>query len=379
MTDLVVVSLEAWDDVWRRNQYLVSGLLARDPELRVLFVEPSDDPLHAVRGGSRPSFGHAPREVMERLWTFRPVKPLPRRVDRAADARIARAVIRAAQRLGMSQPLLWINDPGAAAVAQLTDWPTLYDMTDDWVVADRPDAERARLVGGEEWLLQHAASVVACSPELVRRKSGQRDDIVLVRNAVDVERYRVPMERPADLPAGRTAVYVGTLHRDRLDVELCVETARALGAEGTLVLVGPNALGVEDTAALQRNGVVVLGAKPRDAVPAYLQHADVLVVPHVVTDFTESLDPIKLYEYQAVGKPVVSTPVAGFRDAPNVVVGNASSSFSGEVADLLARLAADSLEAMASTDALASAGWTDRVDQLREVFEKLITPTSDRR
>ena len=47
----------------------------------------------------------------------------------------------------------------------------------------------------------------------------------------------------------------------------------------------------------------------------YLQHADVLVVPHVVTSFTDSLDPIKLYEYQAVGRPVVSTPVAGFRDA----------------------------------------------------------------
>ena len=42
---------------------------------------------------------------------------------------------------------------------------------------------------------------------------------------------------------------------------------------------------------------------------AYLQHADVLVVPHLVNAFTDSLDPIKLYEYQAVDKPVISTPV----------------------------------------------------------------------
>ena len=33
VTDLVVVSLERWDDVWRRNQHLVAGLLAGDPEL----------------------------------------------------------------------------------------------------------------------------------------------------------------------------------------------------------------------------------------------------------------------------------------------------------------------------------------------------------
>ena len=49
-------------------------------------------------------------------------------------------------------------------------------------------------------------------------------------------------------------------------------------------------------------------------MPAYLQHADVLVVPHQVIPFTESLDPIKAREFQAVGRPVVATPVAGFRD-----------------------------------------------------------------
>ncbi|UNK70142.1 glycosyltransferase [Microbacterium sp. H1-D42] len=323
MSDLVVVSLEAWDDVWRRNQYLVSGLLDRDPELRVLFVEPPDDPVHALRSGSRPSFGHRPQQVAERLWTFRPVKALPRRLDPGADARLARSVIRAAKLVGMPRPLLWVNDPGAADVARLTGWQALYDMTDDWVAADRPAAERTRLITGERWLLQHAAAVVACSPELVRRKGDQRDEIVLIRNAVDVARYQLPTERPADLPAGRTAVYVGTLHRDRLDVELCIATARALDGVGTLVLVGPDALSAADSTLLRENGVLLLGAKPRDAVPAYLQHADVLVVPHVVSDFTESLDPIKLYEYRAVGRPVVSTAVAGFREATDVVVADA--------------------------------------------------------
>ena len=38
------------------------------------------------------------------------------------------------------------------------------------------------------------------------------------------------------------------------------------------------------------------------------------MVPHRVSEFTESLDPIKAYEALAVGRPTVSTPVAGFRD-----------------------------------------------------------------
>jgi GT2 family glycosyltransferase len=58
----------------------------------------------------------------------------------------------------------------------------------------------------------------------------------------------------------------------------------------------------------------MLGARPYGDIPSYLQHADVLVVPHAVNRFTESLDPIKAREIQAVGRPAVSTAVAGFRD-----------------------------------------------------------------
>jgi glycosyltransferase involved in cell wall biosynthesis len=55
-------------------------------------------------------------------------------------------------------------------------------------------------------------------------------------------------------------------------------------------------------------------------VPAFLQHADVVIVPHQVNAFTESLDPIKAYECLAAGRPTVATPVAGFRDLGGAVV-----------------------------------------------------------
>ena len=61
MTDLVVISLEAWDAVWRRNQHLVAGLLRARPRLRVLFVEPATDPLHAGWAAHRPRRGRGLR------------------------------------------------------------------------------------------------------------------------------------------------------------------------------------------------------------------------------------------------------------------------------------------------------------------------------
>lgn len=332
--DLVVISLERWDEVWRRNQHLVSGLVRADPALRVLFVEPPDDPLHAVRSGARPEFGHGLREVHDRLWTLRPAKWLPRRVDRGFDDRVATSVRRAASRLGMHDPVLWVNDPASSGIARASAWPVLYDLTDDWLSAERPAAESERVATGEKWLLAHADVVTACSAELVRRKAETRDDIVLIQNAVDTAAYRFPRERPHDLPSGATAVYLGTLHRDRLDVEVSVRTAHALAGRGLVVFVGPNLLDPDTTRLLQESGAILLGAKPKDDVIGYLQHADVLIVPHVVTPFTESLDPLKLYEYQAVGKPVVSTPVAGFRDAAGVTVADADA-FPAAVAEAL--------------------------------------------
>ena len=368
--DLIVVSLEAWDDVWRRNQHLVSRMLRADPGLRVLFVEPAADPLHDLVSRRRPRRGLPPRAVRGydgRLLRFRAVKLLPRRLDKRADERLARAVQRAAASAGMRDPVLWVNDPGAAPLARSTGWPTLYDITDDWLAADRPPAELERLRRDEGWLLANAAEVVACSPELVRRKRPSRAGrLELIPNAVDVDAYRVPSPRPEDLPAV-SALYVGTLHTDRLDVALCEATAFALRGHGTLVLVGPNALSPGDTERLESAGALILGPRPHDEVIAYLQHADVLVVPHVVTSFTESLDPIKLYEYAAVGRPVVATPVAGFRDAhdPRVRLADAPA-FAAMACALVP--AASRFPVDADT---AVTGWAERADAMGRVIARV--------
>jgi len=363
MTDLVVISLERWDGVWRRNQHLVAGLLRTDPDLRVLFVEPPDDPVHDLRSGRPPAFGEAMRRIDDRLFITRPVKWLPRRVDSRADERLSRAVQQAARQLDISEPLLWINDPSAVRVAQDTGWRTLYDITDDWLAARRPANELARIEAGERWLLRHSAVVVACSPELVRRKSPQRRDIALVRNGVDTARYRTASARPSDAPTEPYALYVGTLHRDRIDIELCAQTAAALRGRGRLVLLGPEAWSAADGQRVRAAGVLMLGAREHDQVPAYLQHADVLVVPHVVDEFTESLDPIKLYEYQAAGRPVVSTPVAGFRDEPDVIVAEASA-FAAAVA---AAVPAGRLPQKAAS---TGADWSERVAQFHALLAR---------
>jgi glycosyltransferase involved in cell wall biosynthesis len=324
----MVCSLEPWDSVWRRNQHLVSRLLA-DPGLRVLFVEPPVDPLHALHRGAVPRLGRGLRRLpfqegefpgADRLWLYEPTKWVPRKVADGGDRRRARAALRAARSVGAPPAVVWVNDLAYASVLDVTSVPVVYDVTDDWLAAHRPPEERARLVAAEGRLLREAAAVTVCSPAL-RRSKGRDRRVELITNGVDVEAYRRPAPRPADLPAGPVALYVGTLHADRLDVGLCVRTAAALAAvRGRLVLLGPDSLEEDERRRLTTAGVVLLGARPFDMVPAYVTHADVLVVPHVVDAFTDSLDPLKLYEYRASGRPVVATPVAGFRDTPDPAV-----------------------------------------------------------
>ena len=175
-------------------------------------------------------------------------------------------------------------------------------------------------MANENLLLDRAEAVVVCSPELARTR-GRTRPVELIPNGVDVELFRPPRPRPAALPAGPVALYVGTLHTERVDVELVLDLAAAR-PDVQVVLVGPNSLPAEETARLERVPTVhLLGPRPYEQVPAFMQHADVIIVPHQVNPFTESLDPIKAYECLAVGRPTVATPVAGFRDlGPPVVV-----------------------------------------------------------
>ena len=143
----------------------------------------------------------------------------------------------------------------------------------------------------------------------------------LIPNGVDLDLFRTPQSRPATLPPSPVAVYVGTLHDERIDVALLEELAAAR-PDLHIALVGPDCLGAESSARLAARPLRLLrlGAQPYERVPAFLQRADVVLVPHQVNPFTESLDPIKAYECVAAGRPTVATPVAGFRGLGGPVV-----------------------------------------------------------
>ena len=273
----------------------------------------------------------------------------------------------AAAALRLVDPLVWVNDASYARWALATGWPTIYDITDDWLLAPMAPRRAARLQADDELLLERSGAVVVCSPDLARTRGGRRA-VDLIPNGVDVELFRTPQPRPVELPNRTVAVYVGTLHEERLDIPLLLALADAR-PDLAIALVGPDSLGPAATARLAGVPTIhLLGPQPYDRVPAFLQHADVVVIPHLVNPFTESLDPIKAYECLAAGRPTVATPVAGFRDlgAPVVVVDR--DAVVAEVSRRLDRSAADQATPDPSPEV---ASWGERADALLAVMERV--------
>lgn len=287
-TTLLVLSLEAWDDVWRRNQYLFDGLLRTDDQLTVVFVEPSRDLLHDSLHLRVPARGRGLRQAAGyegRLFLYQPTKWLPRILGPFADLFMRAALHRNLCRAGLRPDLMWLNDPGWYGIVERASLPTIYDITDDWLAAARTRREHRRIVRADASLLKSCTSVVVCSEALRKSRRHARDDIILIPNAVDVARYQTPAERPDDFPDRDIALYVGTLHEDRLDVDLVARTGSTLAAIGSAcVLLGPNALSASNTSILANTpGVILLGPRSWDTVPGYLQHAAALIVPHIVS------------------------------------------------------------------------------------------------
>jgi glycosyltransferase involved in cell wall biosynthesis len=184
----------------------------------------------------------------------------------------------------------------------------VLDLLDDWTQHYAFRSIRAEVHEAYAAAFARADVVTANgagTAELARRFG--RDDVVLLPNGCDPERYD-----PSSTAVGPTTVgYVGKIGR-RLDLEGILATVRRHPSV-RFVFAGP-VLDAEYRAPLQgAENVTLLGDVHYDDVPALLRTFDVGWVPHHVGEREVGGDVIKTYEYRAAGLPVLSTPVCGAR------------------------------------------------------------------
>jgi glycosyltransferase involved in cell wall biosynthesis len=292
-----VLSLETWDEVWRRNQHLAARVVRSGAVSSLRFVTPPQPGLALRSRTTSPEPG---------IHVVTPPLIVPRRYG---GHRVIGAWLRHRLR---DVDVLWVNDPVAGVAAARRGVPVVYDVTDDWRSMPQDAASRARIVAAEEALADRAEATVVCSRVLAARW-WERYTVAatVIPNGVDTDAVRSAEPRELDGEAPH-AVYVGTVHANRVDVDLVADLAIAKIA--TVHLVGPERLSAPDRGRLLDAGVRLHGPVPSADVPGWLVSADVLICPHLVDDFTLSLDAIKAHEYLATYRPVVATPSCGFQE-----------------------------------------------------------------
>jgi glycosyltransferase involved in cell wall biosynthesis len=289
-----LISADPWDGVWRRNQHLAAQLVRLGLVRRLTFVNPP------TKLGHRGAFAPEPG-----IRVVTPHLLLPRH---RGGIRLAAWETR--RRYLDSIDALWINDAVLGVRCLRPSVNAVYDVTDDWRTANLSARDRDDLVAAEDVLAQSVRTIV-CS-RVLRDRWAERYGIIppVIHNGVDAEAHADADARELE-GEGPHLMYVGTLHDDRLDVDLLINLARV----GSVHLVGPNHLSPSVCGRLEATPRMILhGPTPSAEVPGWMASADVLVAPHRVTEFTLSLDAIKSFEYLASGKPVVATPTSGFQE-----------------------------------------------------------------
>jgi len=382
LKELIFVSLESWDEIWRRNQFVCDGLVRRHPDLRILFVEPPKDISNALRRGRwRELFRARGRrvgaggriEITRALKFFPNSWPMGRRMNEKMTGGHLR---RTAQRLGFRAPWLWINAHSEGHLAgRIQRKGVIYDVTDDWTSFEQDSPACALTRQQDQSLCRAADAVIVCSERLRELKQPLARAVHLIPNGVDGSHYECVMDgrtaKPAETLAWMRPVlgYTGSIHAERVDLKLVEALARRL-PHATIAMVGPDMLAAGDRQRLEAIGnVIFTGARKYSEIPAYMSAFDVCITPHLVTPFTDSLNPIKLWEYLASGKPILSTKVAGFRDYPPFV--HLAADAEGFARGLEAALQEDSMQAEARRAFARQHSWEERLGAVERVFEQV--------
>jgi D-inositol-3-phosphate glycosyltransferase len=207
---------------------------------------------------------------------------------------------------------------GLAALAATRDRRVPFVLTFHALVGSRGDPARSRM---ERALAQDADRVLAtCSDEVgeLIRLGVSRNRITVVPSGVDIERFRP--DGPAAERSGRPRLVALGRLTPRKGFETVIHALAAV-PEAELLIAGGGEAGEPDGGVearrlrglADRYGVAgrvrLLGAVPREHVPALLRSADLVVC----TPWHEPFGRVPL-EAMACGVPVVASAVGGFLD-----------------------------------------------------------------
>lgn len=389
---IVCAGRDPWHGPWRNRHHILSRLARRTP---VLYVEPRP----YLRGflsrpGSHPwrprlirplSLRHDLYVLTLPGWMARTAKSAVRKVsDILAGHAVRRALHRALRDFPVErystppEPILWLTAPDQEDMIDLVKpRAVVYHIVDDYTayeVEHLPPERREEVRRRHQHLILRADLVICTHPALVEQVRALNPNVHLVPNAVDMtlfQRKLVVPHLPEDLamiPRPRVG-YVGVLN-DKIDIPLLRALVERL-PHIHLVLVGPDLLRhhAPQRSLLDHPRIHRLGFKPPHLLPLYIKGLDVALMPYRLNRWTAHIDPLKLYEYCAVGLPIVGTPIPAVKHVDAFVYTGEGTDF---VEAVTRALAEEDETLRQKRQAFAARNtWEERVATIERLLETL--------
>lgn len=369
-----------WHFLWQRPQQIMFRL---SREYNILYVDPPYPmPFKEINN----NVNYHKMNIQNRLKTVNgSLKVLsPYKIAESAEITIdninydntwfiKNQIQKALDSLRWYKPLLWIYDLAAVSlISQLDERGVLYDCVDSFSSFSWSDPKTQ---SWEEDLLKKAHVVLTSAETLYKERLIHNRNTYLIPNAADYEHFSrcgnfdktTPVELKTIKPP--RLAFIGAVY-EWLDFEL-IEKIAAASPDWNLIIIGPTQ---HNLCIPERYNIHCLGARDYKLLPFYMQNLELMLIPFLKNEVTIHANPIKLWEYLAAGKVVISTRLPEIPEIPEVIwLSEDHQSFidnCSKALDLL-KIPGKQLELAKKAQTLAkNNSWDERCKMIRMILQK---------
>lgn len=367
-----------WNETWnsaRKRQFMppdrfVQTLLTNPRVGRLLVADPYRSAPRQIVRGLLPNSADEPFPSSANAALIKPLR-LARRdgvelvtLRRSYEA-YDRCIRENSQHMGLDRPAVVTTNPFYAGFASL-EWagPVTYYAWDDWAALAQLKSWKSGIEAAYEEMARRGVRICAVSEHL-KSTINSCGAAAVVPNGIVPTEWQPPWQAPewlAKYPSPRI-LYAGAIH-ERLDIN-AIRTLSDDLPNASILIVGPVANPeVVESLRILRN-VHIHDALPHPAVPGLMANVDVCIMPHHRTPLTESMSPLKVYEYCAAGRPVVVTDLPPVRNVhPRVRLVPVGGQFTSAVRDALSDGAMKEADRQAF---LQQNSWAGRHEQILDL------------
>ena len=330
-----MLSTADWDNpFWTNKQHVAVQLAASG--YRVFYIDslglrrPSASAHDTKRIVNRlKKLVRGPRLAQKNLWVWSPfVVPFQkysfiRRFNRFLLSSLLEFHM---NKTGIKREILWTYNPLTTYLLNIRGFKKIvYHCVDD--IKAQPGMPANIFEHAEKDLVERSHIVFASSPKLAETRGVWNPNTHYFPNVADFRHFSKAHDLKTIIPDDLLKIpvprigFIGAISDYKVDFNLlrCIAKARP---DWSLVLIGK--VGEGDPWTKTRlfqdiPNIHLMGPRPYSKLPCYLKGLDVTILPNVLNEYTESMFPMKFFEYLAAGKPVVSVDLPALREYRNVV------------------------------------------------------------